>query len=410
MNAQLSRFRVLFLLAWVSVPGCETGGSSGGNPIEPSALPTIVSIEPSDAAPGDRITIRGTGLIGEGVTVTFDGVPAQLISATATALLVVVPEVPPGDHSVSVTAGGHASTTFRYDVAPVPLPTILAIEPAEAHAWDEITITGRNFLVGSLSVTPSVLVGGVATPVIGIATSSRLVVNVPLLARGSTTVEIRSGAKASGEFPFEVLHSPPVVTSLTPNPVRVGLPVTIEGRHLAGPESAVLVDGSPAAIRPLTGNTQIVATTPPLTIGTHTVQVRVEGDLSTPMPLQIDDFDVTGTYDVRSVVLSSRSDVDICPDVGTVRDYPIELLDRRPNLSVTIGLGAPDLHGSVDFAGGVHAAAFGNCNPLLCGFDPAYWIGGQVKRRESDARFEIDATIVRNNLCLVRERVTGLRR
>ena len=407
MIAEVSRIRILLPLACLFLPVCETGGSSGGNPVE-SILPTITSIEPSKAAPGDRITIRGTGLTGEGVAVSFDGVPAQLISAITTALLVVVPDVPQGDHLVTVTADGRASTPFRYGVAPALLPTILAIEPARAHVWDEITITGRNFRIDS-QARPSVLVGGVAARGSGLATPSRIVVRVPVLPRGSTTVQFRSDGKASGEFPFEVVHSTPVVASVTPNPARVGLLITIEGEHLAGPETVVLIDGTPSALRPLTGTTQLVATVPTVTAGNHILQVRVEGELATPIPLEIDDFDATGTYDVRSEVLSSRSDVAGCPVSGTVREYPIELLDARPDLTMTIGQGAPVLHGSVDSAGGIHAGAF-TCNPLVCGFDPGYWVSGQVDRRENDARYEIDATIVRDEPCRLREHVTGVTR
>jgi hypothetical protein len=389
---------------------CSAGKGGGGNPVAPSTVPSILSIEPVDAAPGDHVTIRGTGMTGEGLVVTFDGVPALLISATTTSLLVVVPDVPQGDHSVAVTAGGRASAPFRYSVAPAFRPTIFAIQPAGAHVWDQITITGRDFRDGPQAPIPGVFVGGVRAPVSGSPTSSRIVVNVPVVARGSTTVQIRSGAGESGEFPFEVLHSTPVVTAVSPNPSRVGLRVTIEGEHLAGPETAVLVDGIPAAIQPLTGNTQIVATVPPVTAGAHTLQVVVEGELATPIPLEIDEFDATGIYDVRSEVLESRSDVFICPRVGTVREYPIELLDIRPDLTLRIGLGAPELRGSVDSAGGIHAAALSCSNPLLCGFSFSYLVAGRVNRRESDARYEIDATIVRNSVCSAREHVTGSRR
>src|SRR5687768_17601672 len=312
MRAQVSRIPILLPLACLVLPACETGGPSGGSPVEP-VLPTITSIEPSDAAPGDRITIRGTGLEGEGVAVSFDGVPAQLISATANALLVVVPEVPQGDHSITVTAGGRPSTPFRYGVAPALLPTILAIEPAGAHVGDQISLTGRNFRIGSPSAMPRVLVGGVGAFVTGLATSSRIDVIVPVVTHGSTPVKVVSGAKVSRDVPFEVLHSPPVVTSISPNPSRAGLRITIEGRHLAGPETAVLVDGIPAAVRPLTGNTQIVAMVPSVTIGTHALQVRVEGDLTMPIPLAVDDFDATGIYDIQSAVLESRSDIAGCP-------------------------------------------------------------------------------------------------
>ena len=138
----------------------------------------------------------------------------------------------------------------------------------------------------------------------------------------------------------------------------------------------------------------------------------VDGELATPIPLEIDDFDATGTYEVRSEIVSSRSDVASCPAVGAVREYSIELFDVRPELTLRIGLGAPELRGSVDSAGGIHGAAFGfrNCSPFVCGFDPAYSVSGQVDRRESDARYAIDAMIFRRDPCSLIEHVTGERR
>lgn len=405
MRPRSNGIPVLISVIGVAVLACEEAGRSGGNPVQPPAPPTITSIEPADAAPGDRITIRGSHLAGEGLAVAFDGVQAQVISATSTAIHTVVPDVGQGEHEVTVTSDGRMSSPFRYGVAAVTLPTILRIEPAGAFVGDEITIVG-DFLMGPQVPTPIVLVGGVAT-LVKIGLPSRLVVDVPVLPRGRTTAQVRSGANASAEFPFEVFHSPPVVSSVAPNPARAGLLVTIEGQYLAGPEAAVLVDGSPVAIRPSAGNTEMIATIPPVTIGTHRLQVRVEGDLAAPVPLVIDDFDGSGIYDVRSVVLSSRP-AGPCPAVGSLREYTIELIDRRPDLTLRIGLGPRNLNGGIDSRGRISVSAF-TCNPLLCGFDPGFRVLGRVDRRD-DGSYEIDATIDWGDACGVTDHATGSRR
>ena len=46
---------LLFSFLWF----CSGEDGSGGTPFEPAPAPTISSIEPAEAAPGDRITIRG---------------------------------------------------------------------------------------------------------------------------------------------------------------------------------------------------------------------------------------------------------------------------------------------------------------------------------------------------------------
>ena len=113
---------MLPLLVCMVTLGCRTEGGGGGHPVQPQAQPTIASIQPSDAAPGDSVTIRGSNFE-FGVTVSFDGVPGQVVSAGDSLAVVVLPNLPPGDHSVVIGVG-------RASPAPVQAAVALAASPA----------------------------------------------------------------------------------------------------------------------------------------------------------------------------------------------------------------------------------------------------------------------------------------
>src|SRR5687767_11658483 len=173
---------VLFALS------CNGGSGGGGNPVQPLPQPAIASILPSDAVPGDSVTIRGSNFRA-GVTVTFDGVPGQVVSAIDSLVVVFLPDLPPGDHSVVVGVGSSASQPFRYRIAAAKAPLIAAIQPAKAHVGERIVITGRHF---PQAATPVVRVAGVGA-LVESATASRIVAFVPVLGSGATSVVVANG-------------------------------------------------------------------------------------------------------------------------------------------------------------------------------------------------------------------------
>ncbi|MEO0331144.1 MAG: IPT/TIG domain-containing protein, partial [Bacteroidota bacterium] len=80
----------IFLIELLS--GC--GEESGGDDPDPVPMPTISSIDPSSGMVGDEVTITGTnfGSTASENTVTFNGVTASVGTASATQLVVEVPE------------------------------------------------------------------------------------------------------------------------------------------------------------------------------------------------------------------------------------------------------------------------------------------------------------------------------
>jgi len=105
--------------------------------------PTVVAITPNAGSSGDTVAITGTGLASTR-SVTFDGVVAAFVVASASQLDVLVPA---GAGAVTVTVTtpyGSAAKTFTY--AALPVPTVSSVAPNKGFPGDPCTITGTGFL------------------------------------------------------------------------------------------------------------------------------------------------------------------------------------------------------------------------------------------------------------------------
>ena len=90
-------------------------------------LPTITSLSPADAAPGDLVTVTGTGFSSniDNNRVFFDGEEAFVLASTFESITVSVPNVSDGLVNVSVESGGIPSTNsfdINVDSTTAPLP------------------------------------------------------------------------------------------------------------------------------------------------------------------------------------------------------------------------------------------------------------------------------------------------
>ena len=110
----------------------------------------IDSIAPSCASVGDRATITGIGFGAANVTITVDGVPASVVTATGNRATFIVPAgVALGAATVRArNPGGHAGS-IAFKVCDLLLPDPWAGE------W-QMTITSRNAATGSVTSTRNV--------------------------------------------------------------------------------------------------------------------------------------------------------------------------------------------------------------------------------------------------------------
>ncbi|KNB53388.1 hypothetical protein AC230_01510 [Streptomyces caatingaensis] len=161
---------------------------------------SVLSVVPTRARVGAKVTVSGTGFasVTADNRVSFAGKDAEVVSASATRLVVTVPsDVPTG--KVSVAAGGATAESQESFASTPDAPRITKVEPASGPPGTEVTITGSNFFPESADNV--VRFNGVAARVLR-AAEGALTVLVPGAAQsGRVEIETPSGAvTSSGDF------------------------------------------------------------------------------------------------------------------------------------------------------------------------------------------------------------------
>ncbi|CAJ9217088.1 IPT/TIG domain protein [Burkholderia pseudomallei] len=107
----------------------------------------IFSFTPTHGEAGTQVTLQGQGFDSTAAndTVSFNGTPATVLSATSTQL---VASVPSGATTgpITVTAGGHtanSTTPFKIDDTGVP-PSITQVSPLAVSIGNTLTVTGTH--------------------------------------------------------------------------------------------------------------------------------------------------------------------------------------------------------------------------------------------------------------------------
>ncbi len=137
----------------VVVQGLWSNAADGGrggcvqSATAPTFFPTLTSFSPPAAVTGAQVTITGNNLNGA-TSVTFDGVPAAVVSDSVTVLVATVPTaVAVGVLAVTTPFGTAVShKTF------LPAPTITGFVPASGAPGSLVTINGSG-LAGAKKVS-----------------------------------------------------------------------------------------------------------------------------------------------------------------------------------------------------------------------------------------------------------------
>jgi hypothetical protein len=176
---------------------------------------SIASITPLTARTGEQITITGQnfGITAEENVVTFNEVKAEIVSASATSLVVKVPAgmLAPSYNDVNpivVTTGGQtvtATESFRL------LPTVTEFSPKNGTFGTIITVTGSDFY----PFQTSALIGGKPAAALQV-TDTYVTFSIPLTVTSPTLkVKLVSGANTI-DVPGDFIVTPPTITSVTP--------------------------------------------------------------------------------------------------------------------------------------------------------------------------------------------------
>ena len=162
--------------------------------------PTISGFTPTSGPENILVTITGTNFNTINPLdnkVFFNGIPAQVISVTATSLVVIVPSgAQTGKISVT-TSGGSAQSSTNFTVL-FP-PAITGFTPALGPIGTAVTITGTN-----LDKAPTkVFVSGVAATITSL-TSSSITAVVPIGSKTGIITITTSDGTAQSQTPYTV--------------------------------------------------------------------------------------------------------------------------------------------------------------------------------------------------------------
>jgi len=209
---------------------------------------SIADFTPRAGMVGSTVTIYGSGFSADpgDDTVTFNGAPAEIRSASATELVVQVPAGATTGNLAVASATGSATSELVYTVAGTsPIPTIVGFTPPIGGAGTTVTVTGTNFQRSAsgnkvtLAGQPSLVVKDASSPA-----PTQLAFIVPSsTASGAIAITTPYGRAVSATEFF--------VTPAAVNPgdvgftgrIAVGGPPVAASTIAAGKQAMLLFDG-----------------------------------------------------------------------------------------------------------------------------------------------------------------------
>jgi len=243
----------------ISVTVAGQTGSSANTFVVVVPAPTISSFTPNSGPVGTLVTVNGGNFAPSiaGNTISFNGVPASVVSATPTQLTTTVPEGATTG-PIQVATGGQTAISGNNYVVSAPTLSIVGFSPLTGRIGTIVTITGVGF---STSPTSNLVSFNGTAATVTSATAMQIVAVVP---PGTTTGPIvvqSNGSLATSSSNFTVLS--PVVSEVLPASGTPGTDVTFTGSNLLveGGDTTVAFNGSPALVS-YASSTQVIASVP----------------------------------------------------------------------------------------------------------------------------------------------------
>lgn len=216
--------------------------------------PVIQTVTPYLSTPGSTVFIRGRNFGSAQGTVTFTPtvagtpVPAMVEYWSPTYIAVTVPNSPPGQATVTVTASdGLSATSTNFSIEPPPIPVISTLYPNTAPAGAMIRIYGMNFG----STAGSVTIGGLPASV-DQWTPYYLGITVPagLKAGQSAPVVVTAADGESATYAHFTIQGPPTprISTVAPNSASPGTMIRLYGMNFGSTPGSVTIGGVSAPI------------------------------------------------------------------------------------------------------------------------------------------------------------------
>jgi hypothetical protein len=188
--------------------------------------PVVTVISPAAAQIGQSVTLTGSHFNTDPDLnqVTFNGVQAEVISVTATELVVEVPAGISGSVPVTVQnlqSAPSVAATFNV------IPTLTTVVPGSGFQGTSLTLTGAGFSLvpGNNTVT----IGGVTAPVTAVQDTTSLSVEVPVATAGSVAVSVAVAGQTSATQTFGLR---PFISALQTSATVGGKAALIRGQSL----------------------------------------------------------------------------------------------------------------------------------------------------------------------------------
>lgn len=184
-------------LLLIGAASCSDSASGNGLAAEPEVK--ITALRPSFGFVGDNVTILGENFSDElaDMSVTFDGVKANILTTSSSALSVTAPEHARGRVTVVVKNGTKTAVAeFTYVELMVEKST-----PSEGGAGTIVTIYGEGF---SEELANNVVMVGDHVLTVTEATATTLKVEMPALGTGTYTFTVKVGERVCTGGSFTV--------------------------------------------------------------------------------------------------------------------------------------------------------------------------------------------------------------
>jgi hypothetical protein len=272
--------------------------------------PVINSFTPASALPGASVTISGKNFSTTPASnqVAFNGTSASVASASATELVVTVPEAATTG-KITVTVNGKLATSAT-DFA-VLQTTITSFAPESGILGTTVTITGTNF--STMASENMVKFNGVAATV-SAATATQLTVTVPAESTtGKITVTINGITKTSAA---DFTVPAPIIASYFPPIAAAGISVKVTGTNFSPvmTDNVVKFNGEDATVT-AASPTELTVTVPAaatsgaisVKVGPHTATSSVDFAICTgSAELVISDVVISNTSGATSYNVSFK--------------------------------------------------------------------------------------------------------
>ena len=241
--------------------------------------PELLSIIPKAGYAGNLAIISGSHFSPQAELndVTISGTSAEVTEASATRLVITLPQKEKGDYTVSVTVGGISveGLSFTYADEPEdPELGLISVLPTKAYVGDEVLIRGTGFSATASDNT--VTINGAAAEVRA-ATETTLKVILPENPDGTYPFKVSVAGDSAEGLLFTYLHTPTLrIGSVSPVRGYAGSELTITGECFSAvaSENVVEINGKKAVVTNAS-ETMLKVTAPENPAGVYTIRVTV---------------------------------------------------------------------------------------------------------------------------------------